>query len=277
MTKIFTAQLRYGGKDSLNVTTSGKDPIGKAFAPGWRLVNGIKNNTMSEESYIAEYAPMVKKALNANAGYLKSLKEVTLTCFCPAGAFCHRVIMAEMMEELGFGVYNGEVDLRPNKSFDCVKGDILDMENGIICHQVNAMGKMGAGIALQIRKKYPKVYDVYRHYTSVDTRERLSLGKIMLCMGNPDKQDGLYPIIANLCAQHRYGRDKRYTNYTAMRRCLKKLSEWTLAHEQITGNRPPIYFPWKMGCSLAGGDWYLVYSMIKDVFPNSTIVRRTKW
>ena len=39
--------------------------------------------------------------------------------------------------------------------------DLLKIDNGIICHQVNAMGKMGAGIALSIRKKWPVVYNDY--------------------------------------------------------------------------------------------------------------------
>ena len=36
------------------------------------------------------------------------------------------------------------------------KGNILDIKNGIICHQVNHRGVANAGLARQIRIKYPK-------------------------------------------------------------------------------------------------------------------------
>jgi len=38
-------------------------------------------------------------------------------------------------------------------------GDILDITEGVICHQVNCQKVAGAGLALAIRKKYPNWYD----------------------------------------------------------------------------------------------------------------------
>lgn len=43
-----------------------------------------------------------------------------------------------------------------------IKGDILDVTEGIIVQQVNCFGVMGAGLAKQIRDKWPKVYDNYQ-------------------------------------------------------------------------------------------------------------------
>ena len=44
-----------------------------------------------------------------------------------------------------------------------VKGDILTTptrnEDTVICHQVNCCGVMGAGLAKQIRDKWPVVFD----------------------------------------------------------------------------------------------------------------------
>jgi len=42
-----------------------------------------------------------------------------------------------------------------------VKGNILDAQHGIIGHQVNCRMVMGAGLAKQIRGKYPRVYTEY--------------------------------------------------------------------------------------------------------------------
>lgn len=38
---------------------------------------------------------------------------------------------------------------------------VLDVTDGIICHQVNCQNVMGAGIARAIYEKYPKVKELY--------------------------------------------------------------------------------------------------------------------
>ena len=40
-----------------------------------------------------------------------------------------------------------------------IDGDLFDTDAKFICHQVNCMGKMGSGVALQVRKKFPHVYE----------------------------------------------------------------------------------------------------------------------
>jgi len=37
------------------------------------------------------------------------------------------------------------------------KGNILEAEENLICHQVNCLGSFGGGLALQIANKYPFV------------------------------------------------------------------------------------------------------------------------
>ena len=54
-----------------------------------------------------------------------------------------------------------------------IDGDILDVTKGVICHQVNTRGIAGAGLALQIRKKYPEWYKWYQALFRADTRPRL--------------------------------------------------------------------------------------------------------
>ena len=39
-----------------------------------------------------------------------------------------------------------------------VRGDLLNVRDGLILHGVNCQRKMNAGIAKQIREKYPEVY-----------------------------------------------------------------------------------------------------------------------
>ena len=40
--------------------------------------------------------------------------------------------------------------------------NLLNIRSGVICHQVNCIGAMGAGLALQIRNKWPIVYEKYK-------------------------------------------------------------------------------------------------------------------
>ena len=42
-----------------------------------------------------------------------------------------------------------------------IKGDITEIESGIICQQTNCQGVMGSGLAKAIRDKWPKVFDEY--------------------------------------------------------------------------------------------------------------------
>jgi O-acetyl-ADP-ribose deacetylase (regulator of RNase III) len=45
-----------------------------------------------------------------------------------------------------------------------VDGDLLDQKTDVIAHQVNCLGVMGAGVALQIKNKWPEVYEGYKNF-----------------------------------------------------------------------------------------------------------------
>lgn len=97
-----------------------------------------------------------------------------------------------------------------------IDGDILSKrsedELTYICQQVNCRGVMGAGLALQIRCKWPVVYRRY-------------LG---LCYGSDGNKLGMYQevlvepnlYIVNLFGQDGYGRSERQTNYAALATAL---------------------------------------------------------
>jgi len=135
--------------------------------------------------------------------------------------------------------------------------DLLAVDAGVVVHQVNCRGVMGAGIALQIRRAFPRAYTSYRqHY------KRLRPGMIQLVKIKP----GLW--VCNLAGQDGYGHDKQYTDYAAIRAGLEKLSAWLADHDN-----PQTYFPFKMGCNLAGGDWSKVYALIDELLPTAIICK----
>lgn len=133
-----------------------------------------------------------------------------------------------------------------------LEGDIFDAPmDQIVAHQVNCQGRMGRGIAKDIKNKYPSVYENYvKICDSASIRELI--GKILICK-DEDR------LIANLFAQKYYGIDRRHTDYEAVASCLEKLSDYAL------DNKLDIAIPYGMGCNNAGGNWNIIYTMIQEI------------
>lgn len=154
-------------------------------------------------------------------------------------------------------------------------GDILTSTADVICHQVNCKGVMGAGLAKQIKDKYPAVFRYYKARCDEDKRVRAELGfskstllgLTQICY----KEDYLVgcvkdkQMIVNLFAQDGYGRDKQYTDYDALRKCLKSLSEL------FRGRATTVAIPYQMGCGLGGGDWSVVLPIIEEELAAYTV------
>ena len=135
-------------------------------------------------------------------------------------------------------------------SVKIIDGDLFSTGAKYICHQVNCKGKMGSGVAKQVKSLYPKAYEIYAKACKEYNGDLL--GKIQICRIG-DKS------IVNMFAQDRYGYDgAQYTNYTAFEYCLNKLKTHIPAGETIA-------MPYKIGCGLAGGDWNVVYGLIEKV------------
>jgi len=133
-----------------------------------------------------------------------------------------------------------------------IYGNILDIKEGYICHQVNCQKVAGAGLALQIRNKWP---DWYAHYLSV-TQE---LGKADIYKIDTN----LY--VVSLYAQNYYGRDRNYTDYDALKKSLNEISHLN-----------NLYIPYGIGAGLAGGDWDIISCIIEKTIPHAIIVKYRK-
>ena len=110
--KIYTAQYRYSGAHRLDITVKGNDPIGKVFAPTWDMVMAHKKFG-NDEIYINAYRSMMINAFVHNKDAWDNIlgrKYVVLVCFCAAGKFCHRILLAEYFAKCGAS-YQGEITL----------------------------------------------------------------------------------------------------------------------------------------------------------------------
>ena len=154
-----------------------------------------------------------------------------------------------------------------------IKGNLLDSDCNFICHQVNCQGKMGSGVAKQIRERWPEVYNKYlEKYTYAhdwcqndefnieSTPADYLLGDIQIICVEGDNNP--YQWIINMFAQEDYGYDgRRYTSYDAFWNCLNELKN------QIPRGAT-IAFPYKIGCGLGGANWEIIEKMIDIVFKN---------
>lgn len=128
-----------------------------------------------------------------------------------------------------------------------IRKDIFTVEQGIICHQVNCQGIMGAGLAKHMAFNYPATQTAYERICKGPRNHKL-LGHCQLVQVTRSLK------VANLFGQDRYGRNKRHTNYGAVANALVELRKRVLDE--------PVYIPSGMGCGLGGAHWPIIYELI---------------
>lgn len=134
-----------------------------------------------------------------------------------------------------------------------VEGNLLNATEDIIAHQVNSMGVMDSGLAKQIRAKYPNIYTEYLECISRHHKYAV-LGTCQIVKADENK------FVANLFGQYNYGKDKQYTDYLALEEALLTLKV------NCKDGGLSVAIPYNLGCGLAGGQWYIVYKIIEDIF-----------
>ena len=143
-----------------------------------------------------------------------------------------------------------------------LKGDLLDSNVDYICHQVNCRGRMGSGIAKQIRERFPEVYRVYSERYE-DALRVLRTPDLMLGSTDIVQISGTNQHVVNMYAQRGYGYDgKCYTSYKAFKFILQTLKK------EIPTNCT-IGFPKGIGCGLGGGNWAVISKMIEEILGES--------
>lgn len=143
---------------------------------------------------------------------------------------------------------------------EIVDGNVLAAKENIIAHQVNCLGVMGGGVALQIRKQFPNVYKEYTHLCSqYEGNPAGLLGNVQILNIGDNKW------IANCFGQNDCFRLKVCTVYEALDKCFAQL--YNIAKSRGLS----IAMPYMIGCGLAGGDWDVVYSMLQKYFDNNDV------
>ena len=109
---LYTVQMSKGRNDPdlLDITVKGQHRIGRVFAPTWDMVMAHKRDK-NDAVYTEQYHTMMIKSYYANQQIWQDIltrPRVVLACFCRAGDFCHRTLLAQYLSHLGAN-YKGEL------------------------------------------------------------------------------------------------------------------------------------------------------------------------
>lgn len=145
-------------------------------------------------------------------------------------------------------------------TIDYRNGNLLEVSGGHIVHGCNALGVMGSGVALQIKNKWPSVYQDYRQAFQ---EQGLRLGDVQPVVVSPEL------VVWNAITQKTYGSDPhRYVDYEAIARCFEKINTLVSDYPDVEHK---IHIP-KIGAGLAGGDWPAIAAIIDSVVNVPVIV-----
>ena len=141
-----------------------------------------------------------------------------------------------------------------------------------IAHSCNTRNIMGAGIAKQIKNRYPQAYeaDTKAYNTEYDKNGQYVhwLGKFSKAEINskflPDNKGYIY----NMYTQASVG-EGRQVSYEVFWQALKRVEQDLLMMDD--GNLPVLGLPYQISCGLAGGSWGIIKAIIDDIFLDSRI------
>lgn len=143
-----------------------------------------------------------------------------------------------------------------------IEKNILTVERGIICQQVNCQGAMNSGLAKSIREKWPVVYDSYIIHFKHGADSFKMLGQYNYINVAPDLH------ICNIFGQLNFGYDgQRYTDYGALKMAFEGMTTYT------DNKNRKYYFPYKFGACRGGGDFSIISRMIEYYFPNAILCK----
>lgn len=178
------------------------------------------------------------------------------------------------------------------------RGDIFAIResDAVVCQQVNCVACKPHGLSVKFAEVYGNRGDVYGRRTPIkrngNTATLSTRSKPGEIIYEPHEDD--MPAIAHLVGQYMYGKcgrqsyrrtctgeDKEHhilkqqdnpaTRAKNFEVCLSKLAERVCSDMSVK----TVYFPYKIGCGMAGGDWSKYKSMIGKFAINIKPARKT--
>ncbi len=94
------------GIEMINITAQSAIYPWTIFAPSWNLVNSYKQKAVTEKEYTDIYTEQLRKEYRKNRILFEQIiskaltGNIALACYCPAGEFCHRLILKNVLQIL---------------------------------------------------------------------------------------------------------------------------------------------------------------------------------
>lgn len=147
-----------------------------------------------------------------------------------------------------------------------IEGNLLNFPKNIdfIAHSCNTHNVMGAGIAQQIKYRYPQSYSADCHAMM---EGKNVLGDFSFAWTDATQNKGIY----NMYTQDRIGgtRAVNYEGFYASLESVLNHIEWQSSHDE---EKKALGLPMGISCGLAGGDWGIIKAIIEDIFRNSSVM-----
>ena len=140
-----------------------------------------------------------------------------------------------------------------------IEGDVFKATQDVLIHGANCFNTFGSGVAKQVKLLYPGAWEEDQKTIKGDESK---LGTFTVWAGTHSYYDQTL-FVVNLYTQYRYGTDKMYVDYDAVRTGLENVYE-TFPFQTIA--MPMI------GAGLAGGDWNIINDNINEVFKEQELV-----
>lgn len=112
--KVETARINVVDKDRFDITRKSAGRLGLIFAPSWEIINKVKKEEISFDTYKLLYIEEMKKSYVENniAWFNLLIKDrIVLVCYCTDHEKCHRTILARDILTTYGAKYIGEVKL----------------------------------------------------------------------------------------------------------------------------------------------------------------------
>lgn len=141
-------------------------------------------------------------------------------------------------------------------SINFIDGDIVEVFQQAqgkitIVHGVSCFPVLGAGLALQLTKLNPSLLKSHKAYLESFKNKANALGTYTVFHASPQKK------IVNLYQQLTVSRKEPTLILSAFEQAIKDFAKKQHSYT-------PIYFPYKIGCGLAGGRWEDVLEIIAE-------------
>lgn len=127
--------------------------------------------------------------------------------------------------------------------------NLTTVTHGIVAHGCNCKGKMGAGVAKDIKEKWPKAFDGYLYMLTEMSKQPVGVKPGAVLFVRVEETPISQIIVANMLTQQNYGREPiRYADPVAIKKAMKHVMR--RAKEEDL----PVYMS-RVGCNLGGLDW----------------------